>query len=353
MNPLDSLIVPELDIVPMTGRAIAISIAILTLISFMIIQDPQRVDAAKDAPQQVVDLVILEVREESVYLDVSVEGQPSIMVHWSATLSATLGRFVESVDVHMVPDHPSEIGVGLSIYDFTLTPSEPTVEGTANISAAPGTSASSSPVLVLGATAKAQPRGNSAGVTVDTLNVVILPYYSAEAHFSETVVTLKVGERRTFALDIENRGNSAGDFKVTVANSQELTDKGLEVSISEPNIDLGEGSNRKVDVVIKVRDGAKVGGHNLHIKVTPVEDRSGNVEGSALLALDVREAYMSTVQEILSKPRYILGAFALTVILLGLSVFLGLKLRAHMAWRRTLKRIRSSSHVLEDGPGDH
>ncbi|MCU0798725.1 MAG: hypothetical protein MUC62_03520 [Candidatus Thermoplasmatota archaeon] len=334
----------------MTGRALAISLALLSIISLPQYLDPSPIIAAPYVPQQVVDLVIIEIVEELVSMDVSVDGQPSITVHWSATLSTTLGRLVESVDVHMTPDHPSEIGVGLSIYDFTLTPAEPTLKGTANISAAPGTSASARPVLIMDATAIAQPRGNSAGVTADSLEVVILPFFSAEAYFSETAVTIKVGERRSFVLHIENRGNSAGDFSVSVGNSQEMADKGLEVSISEPTITIGEGSSRKVDIIIKVKDGAKVGGHNLQVKVTPVEAMSGNIEGSALIALDVREAYMSAVQDILANPLYLLGTFALAVIVLGLAVFLGFRLRAHLAWRRTLKRIRSSGHVMEEGP---
>jgi hypothetical protein len=242
----------------------------------------------------------------------------------------------------MVPGHPSELGIGLSIYDFTLTPSEPTVEGTANISAAPGTPASLGAVLVLDATASVQPRGNSAGVTSDSMDVVILPYFSAEAYFSETAVTLKVGEKRTFVLNVENRGNAVGDFKVAVVDPQELAENGLEVTISEPTVGIGAGSTRKVDVVVKAKDDAKVGGHNLQVKVTPVEDRSGNVEGSALLAMDVREAYMSVVQDLLGDPLYLGIGVVAAVILLGLLVFGGLKLRAHLAWRRTLRRISSS-----------
>ncbi len=305
------------------------------------------------SPDQIVDIVLIEIREESISIDVSVDGNATGILHWTATLTLQIGIIVESVTVHMTPDHSTDVSVGLSIYDFSLTPSDPVMVGTANITAAPGTSTSASPIIVLGATAKVQPRGTNAGVTDDSAEIVILPFFSAEAHFSETVVNMKVGERRTFVLEIENRGNSAGDFKVAVVNSQELMDKGVEVSISEQTVNIGEGSKRKVDIIIKVKDGAKVGGHSLQVKVTPSEVRSGNVEGSALLTLDVREAYMSTVQDLLSEPFYLLATFALVMIFLGLAVFLGLKLRTHLAWRRTLKRIRSSDHHKEGGPKGH
>jgi uncharacterized membrane protein len=178
--------------------------------------------------------------------------------------------------------------------------------------------------------------------------VGILPYYSAEASFVETAVTLKVGERRTFVLNIENRGNAAGDFKVTITNAAELLENGMEVTVSDPTVNIGAGSSRKVDITVKARDDADVGGYNLQVTVAPMEDRSGNVEGSALLAIDIREAYMSAVQSILGDPIYLAIAFIVAVVLLGLIVFGGLRLKAHLEWKRTLKRIRSKKVAPDD-----
>jgi hypothetical protein len=186
-------------------------------------------------------------------------------------------------------------------------------------------------------------------VTPDPVNIQILPFFSAEAHFRDTAVTMKAGERRSFELNIDNRGNSAGDFRVQVSNEGELADKGIEVSVQEPTVNIGEGQGRKVDVVVKVKDAAKVGGHSLLVKVTPVESRNGNVEGSALLTLDVRKGYMSAVQRVIGEPLSLLGFFALLVVLIGALTFGAFRLRSYLLWRRTLRRIRASDSPRERG----
>ncbi len=290
-------------------------------------------------PQQALNFVEVEIEEETISIDISFNGSFEGMLHCTATLLLNLGIVVESVDVFLEVDFPPEISVSLTDYEFTLTPENPTMDFTANVTVQPETSSSLTPLITIDGTANAQPTGTKGGIAEDSASVRVLPYYTAEISFRESAGSIQKGRSKTFTLLIENRGNAAETYVLNWANKAELNGKEISLEFEEKNIFLEEGGKKEIDITVKTGDKTTRGSYIIRIEVWSEIKGPENVEESrAAIVVDVSEPYIGSIQGFFSRSPYMIYLTAAAVlIVIILLVYFMLRWRAKRAWKRRLR----------------
>jgi hypothetical protein len=306
--------------------------------------------ADHEQPQQTINLVQVDIVEESIPVDISFNGSFEGKLHCSATLLLNLGLIVESVDVFLDVEYPPEITVALTDYDFTLTPQNPTFEFTANVTVLPETSSTKRPEIIIDGTANAQPTGTKGGIAEDSSSVVVLPFYTAEISFKDGSGTIQKGRSGTFPLVIENRGNAAETYVLNWANKQELNGKDISVEFEEKSISINEGEKKEMDVKVETGDDTTRGSYLIRIEVW--SERNGpdsKEESNAVIVVDVSDPYIGSIQGFFSRSPYMIYiSAALLIILIIIGVYLLLRLRARRAWKRRLREYQLHGDYEED-----
>lgn len=293
-------------------------------------------------PEQTLNMAEVEIDEVSLSIDVSFNGSFTDVLHCRVVLLLDLGIIVESVEVYLLPEFPSELSVVLSEYHFVLTPEGSVKEFTANVTVAPGTSSSADPQVVIGGTATAQPRGTKGGIIEDTAGVTVLPFYTAEISFKEPKVSISTGNTGKAELTVENRGNADEYYLLRCENAAELSGDGVSVTITETRVFLNEAGETDIEVEVKVDKSTHRGAYIVRIGVWSEKNGQENMEDSkAVLTVEVSSEYVGGIEEFLSKePYYLYIALAIGLVIVAAAIWGILKLREHLAWRRTLSRIR-------------
>ncbi|HHD16559.1 MAG TPA: hypothetical protein ENK47_07605 [Euryarchaeota archaeon] len=317
---------------------------LLHLSAFLILLMPTGTPLGADGlrTRQAINMVEIDITETSISIDTSFNGSSEGKLHCSARLLLNLGLFVDSVDLHLEVRYPDEISASLSEYDFTLTPSEPLAEFTANITVHPGTSSTVTPEVVIGGTATAQPSGTKGGVIEDSASIIILPFYTAEISFKEDSASIPKGEKKVFTLNIENRGNADETFILNWANENELKGAHLGVEFETAEVLIPEGGTVEVEVTVTTSSRTSRGSYIIRIETWSEKNGPSNKEESnAVIVVDVTDPYLGTIQGFLSASPFMVYLFiALTVMAAGAIVYLLLRVRANIAWKRRLRRYR-------------
>ncbi len=313
----------------------------LTLLVFAVLL-PQLVlsTSGADGPAQNIDMVEMEIDEERISIDISFNGSFTGQLHCRATLILDLGILIEYVDLYIEPVYDDYISVVLEEYEVRLTPDDPVYEFVANISVDPGTSSTLNPVVTMDGTARTN-RGTTGSVSGDLASVRILPFYSSNIFFVNPTGDMDTGSTETFSLTIENTGNADENFILSVTNSEFLASKDIEVTFEEARVFVEEGGKKQVEMKVKVGGGAERGSYI--IKISAWSERNGGVteeDTPATLTLNVDEAYIQFIEAFIKEPIYLWVGLIILIIILALLLWGGIKLREHILWRRTLKRVR-------------
>ncbi|MBN1539929.1 MAG: hypothetical protein JW939_07275 [Candidatus Thermoplasmatota archaeon] len=298
-----------------------------------------------DGPEQTIDMVEMEIDEDRISIDVSFNGSFTGQIHCRATLLLDLGILIEYVDLYIEPSFDDHISVVLEEYEARLTPEDPVYEFTANISVDPGTSSTLNPIVTMDGTVKTN-RGTTGSVLEDSASVRILPYYSSNIYFIDPTGEMDTGSTETFSLTMENTGNSAENFILHVTNSEFLASNDIEVTFEEARVYLEEGGRKQIDVKVKVGDRATRGSYL--VKISAWSEKNGGMteeDTPATLTLNVDEAYILFIEAFIKDPVYLWIGLALLVVILAFLFWVGLKVREHLLWKRTLRRLREANRV--------
>jgi hypothetical protein len=331
---------------PVVDKSLATGLTLL-LITVMMTQLVV-VRSEADGPTQTIDMVEMEIDEERISIDISFNGSFTGQLHCRATLILDLGILIEYVDLYIEPVYDDYISVVLEEYEVRLTPDDPVYEFEANISVDPGTSSTLNPVVTMDGTARTN-RGTTGSVSEDYASIRILPYYSSNIYFVNPTGNMDTGTTKTFSLTIENTGNADENFILSVTNSEFLASKDIEVTFEEARVYVEEGGKKQVDMKVKVGDGSSRGSYI--IKISAWSERNGAVteeDTPATLTLNVDEAYIQFIEAFIKDPIYLWIGLALLIIILALLLWGGIKLREHLLWRRTLKRVRQANLGEDD-----
>jgi len=296
-----------------------------------------------DGPQQTIDMVEMEIDEDSISIDVSFNGTFTGQIHCRATLLLNLGILIEYVDLYIEPSYDDYISVVLEEYEARLTPEDPVYEFTANISVDPGTSSTPGPVVTMDGTVKTN-RGTTGSVSEDSASVRILPYYSSNIYFVDPTGEMDTGSTETFSLTMENTGNADENFILSVTNTEFLASKDIEVTFEEARVFVEEGGKKEVDMKVKAGNGADRGSYI--IKISAWSEKNGEVteeDTPATLTLNVDEGYILFLEAFIKEPFYLWIGLALLVVILAFLFWVGLKVREHLLWIRTLRRLREAN----------
>ncbi|MGA1793695.1 MAG: choice-of-anchor T family protein [Thermoplasmatota archaeon] len=311
-----------------------------------------------DAPQQAVELVMMEIEEESISIDISFNGSSEGQLRCTATLIYDLGILIEYVDLYIDPEFPDYISVVLEDYEVRLTPDDPVYEFTANISVNPKTSATLNPSVVMGGMARTN-RGTDGTVRTDSAEVDILPYYSATIFFPNPTGNIDTGSTETFILTIQNTGNAGEHYLLAVTNNEFLSSKGIEVEFPESRVYVDEDGEEEVEVKVKTDSGTDRGSYIVQVAVW--SERNGHPteeDTEASLTLNIDKAYIDVIERFIKNPIYLWIGLGILVLIIGLGIWGLVKLREHLLWKRTLRNIRNSrvdeeasvdASVLEEG----
>ncbi|MBN1538934.1 MAG: hypothetical protein JW939_02230 [Candidatus Thermoplasmatota archaeon] len=312
------------------------------------------VEGRTDAPEQIMDLVMMEIDEERIAVDISFNATSTGQMHCRATLMYDIGLFIEYVDLHIELEFPPEhVSVVLEEYDVRLTPSSPVYDFIANITVLPKTSASLNPSVVLGGTARTD-RGAEGEVREDHCEIDVLPYYSVTIFFPDPTGDMDIGSSKTFPLTMQNTGNSGEHFILAVKNRDFLAEKGLEVTFSEPRVYIDEGGVKETDMKVRVDGGSERGAYLIEVYVWSEHNGQPTEEDNeASLTLNVDRPYIDLVEELVKAPIYLWVGLGILVVIIILVIWGFLKLREHILWRRTLNNIRNANTSEEpESPGD-
>lgn len=298
-----------------------------------------------------VNMVEVTIAEDSIPFDVSFNGSGSGTFHCSATLLLNMGIVTDSVDVLLTVERSEHISAVLSEYNFTLTPDDPVMEFTAEVTLLTGTSSSLHPILTIGGSAESQPTRTKGEVVEASASVEILPFYGAEITFVESFGKVDQGGSSTFALNIRNTGNSRENFIFILTNRDELRSRGISVSIEEESIALEEGGSKDITIKVKADRDASRGGVTVLLEVYSENKGPGSREPSTgVLTLTVENAGIGAVLDWFSSPIYLWGSLLFLIAILGALVYGGLKLRENIRWKRAVQRMRAPTEVEEDPP---
>lgn len=317
----------------------------LVAVSFLFIQVPLSLiaEGRTEGPEQAIDMVRIEIDEESVSVDISFNGTFMSEVHCRAILIFDLGLAIEYVDLFIEPQYPEYISVELEDYEIRLTSEDPVYEFTANISVDSGTSSTVDPTVTLGGTARTD-RGTDGGVETDIVSVRVLPHYSATIFFGVPTGTMDTGSSKTFILTIQNTGNSEEYFILKVMETEFLGGKGIEVTFEESRVDVEEGGEREIEVKLSVSGDTDRGSYL--IKISVWSEKNGQpteLDNTATLTLNVDRAYIDFIEGFIKDPIYLWIGLGLLILIIILAVWGVIKLREHLLWKRTLSNIRNTS----------
>jgi len=327
-------------------RALILSVIVMSALFVTVFAGAS---SGMEAPEQTVDLVVMEIQENSIPIDISFNGSSEGKLHCTATLIYDLGILIDYVDLHIEPEYPEYISVVLDDYDIRLTPDDPVYEFTANISVDPKTSSTLNPSVVMGGTAETN-RGTDGTVQTDSAEVDILPYYSATIFFPNPTGRMDTGSSETFVLTIQNTGNAGEHYILAVTNSEFLSSKGIEVEFPESRFYVDENGEENIDVKVKVDSGTDRGSYIVQIAVW--SERNGHPteeDTEASLTLNVDKAYIDVIERFIKDPIYLWVGLGILLLLIGLGVWGLFKLREHLLWKRTLRNIRNTQVDEQDG----
>ncbi|MGA1820144.1 MAG: choice-of-anchor T family protein [Thermoplasmatota archaeon] len=319
-----------------------LALLVTSSLLMLLLINGEQADGDVSSPQQAVELVVMEIEEESISIDISFNGSSEGQLKCSATLIYDLGIFIEYVDLYIEPEFPDYISVVLEEYEVRLTPDDPIYEFTANISVDPRTSSTLNPSLVLGGTARTN-RGTDGTVRTDSAEIDILPYYSATIFFPNPTGSMDTGSSDTFILTIQNTGNAGEHYILSVTNNEFLASKGIEVEFPESRVYVDEGGEEDIDVRVKVDSGTDRGSYIIQVAVW--SERNGHPteeDTEASLTLNVDKAYIDVIERFIKNPIYLWVGLGILVLLIGLGIWGIVKLREHLLWKRTLRNIRNT-----------
>ncbi|MGA1872541.1 MAG: choice-of-anchor T family protein [Thermoplasmatota archaeon] len=300
------------------------------------------IDADIDGPQQGVELVMMEIEEDSISIDISFNGTSTGQIQCRATLLYDLGLLIEYVDLYIEPEFPDYISVVLEDYEVRLTPESPVYDFTANISVDPKTSSTLNPSVIMGGTARTN-RGTDGEVRTDSTEVEILPYYSATIFFSDPTGDMDTGSTDTFPMTIQNTGNAGEHFILSVTNSEFLSSKGIEVTFQDSRVYVEEDGEEEVEVKVKAGKDTDRGSYIVQIAVW--SERNGHPteeDTEASLTLNIDNPYIDVIERFVRDPIYLWAGLAILVVVLGLGIWGAIKLREHLLWKRTMRNIRKA-----------
>ncbi len=304
-------------------------------------------DTTSGAPD--LNMVELDIAQESISFDVSFNGSCSGTFHCTASLLLNLGVLTDSVDVVLIVEQSEHMSVALSEYNFTLTQEDPTRDFLAEVTLLHGTSSSLQPVLTIGGSAISQPTGTKGAVVEDSAYVDVLPFYGAEISFVESYGKVDQGGSSTFSLNIRNTGNSDEKFIFVLVNNDDLRSRGITVSMEDGSITLAEGGSKEVPVKITADRDARRGGVTVYVEVYSENNGAGSREDSkGILTLTVENAGLGAILGFFSSPVYLWGSLILLIVVLGGFVYGGLKLREHLRWNRAVRRMKVQPLEGED-----
>ncbi len=313
----------------------------------MLIPFDLHVDGELDGPQQTVDLVRMEIDEETISIDISFNGSFTGQLRCRAILIFDLGIAIEYVNVYFEPEYPEYVSVVLEEYEARLTSEDPIHEFTANISIDPGTTSALNPIVIMDGTARTN-HGNDGGVETDSASVRILPYYSATIFFRVPTGTIDGGSSKNFILTLQNTGNAGGHYILTVTNAEFLASKGIEVTFPDSRVYVEENGEREVDVKVSVSGSARRGSYIVKIAVWSEKvGHASEQDNPASLTLNVEEGY-SKILGLIKDPIYLWVGLGILLVLVVLAIWGTIKLREHLLWKRTLNNIRNAE--LEEDP---
>lgn len=327
----------------MNGKGYLIAAVVLLL------SGPAAVDMCavgdERAPRQLVNIVDIEIAEDSVDMDVSFNGSSSAVLRNTASLkeSTFSGRVIDHVDVILTEESPDYLGVVLSVYEFTLSPEEPALQFTANVTITPGSSSSLSPVVTVDGTATVyfQSLDTQGGVAEDSVDVNILPFYGGELEFQQSFGKVVQGDERTFQLTVRNTGNAGDRFHLFISNSDELKEGGIKVTLESDTVDVPEGGSADLDVKVEAERDAKRGSTRVIVATYSEEKGPGDPEESrGILSLTVERRGFDIITGLFSSPVYLWLTLAVLLILGGALAFGAYRLREHLSWRRMVRDMR-------------
>ena len=292
---------------------------------------------------QAISVVEIEIQEEEITIDISIGKNRTSVLHCTASLTPGATLIFDSVDVNLIPTMPDYVNsVNLSKQAFTLTRSENQVDFTATVNVMEETSSSVDDVVEIGGEATLQPSGRKAGVSPDTSTIRVAPYYGGEVSFVNPASTIEQGGKKEFILLVENLGNSGDTFHLAVLDKDLLRNRGIRVKLETDTVDVAEGGTTEVKVEVEVDKEAGRGSSIVKIEIwSDNKGPSQKEESRALLTITVEERVIGFLRgTIFSDPIYMWLALFVVVVLVGIVIFLGVKLRDHLAWKRAIKRMK-------------
>ncbi|MFW3145518.1 MAG: choice-of-anchor T family protein [Thermoplasmatota archaeon] len=311
-------------------------------------------ERSTDPPKQSVDIIEIEIEEEEVRLDIGFNGTNLAILHCTATLLTNLGLLIDYADVYIEPVYSDPLKVVVEDDDFRLTPEDPVHEFIVNISTIPGTSASLKPIVTIDGTARTS-RGTTTGVNDDSVNVVILPYYGSILEFATPMGSVSAGDKRTFQLVIENNGNIGEHFILKVDDPGSLVSDGISVTFKEARVYVEEGGTKNVDVEVRVDSKTDRGAYVIRVVCYPESTGPGSdQESAASLTLNVDKGFIDAFEGFFKSPAYFWGTLIVLIIVLILAGYGIYRLKQHLEWKRTLRRIRETNleqRRAEEGSG--
>jgi len=306
-------------------------------------------DAAPD-PDQAINVVDIEIIQDGETVDISIGKNRTTVLDCTASLSPGVSLIFDSVDVVLITTKPDYVNsVNLSKQRFTLSRSEPEVEFIASVNVMEETSSSVNDEIEIGGEAILQPSGRKAGVTPDTAVINVAPYYGGEITFVNPSSVLKQGEKKEFTLQVINQGNTPDTFHMAVLDEDILRERGVKVSIEEETVDVVEGGTVDVKVEVEIDDDASRGSSVVKIELwSESKGPSQKEESTALLTITVEKRVIGFLRgTIFSDPIYMWLTLFVMVLFIGLLIFIGIKVRDRLAWKRAINRMKKPP---EGGP---
>ncbi|MEA3559046.1 MAG: hypothetical protein U9R75_07325 [Candidatus Thermoplasmatota archaeon] len=298
---------------------------------------------AEGAPRQTVDLVEIRIDTDQVSIDIGFNGTNNAVITCTLVLLADLGILVEYVDVYLEPVIPASVSLVLDTYEIRLTSDAPEYTLNANISVEPGTSATLNPVVGIGGSGKTN-RGQTVGVTSDSFSIDVLPYYGSNIFFSTIMGSVVSGETKTFKMNIESTSNIGEHFILEVSNSRELSDQGVHVEFEEARVFVDEGEAKVAEVEIRAGSDADRGAYVVKTRCYPESvGPSTQEQSTSSFTINVDKGYINVIEGFFKDPIYFYITIAVILIALVLGGYGIFKLRQHLAWKRTLKRVKEAN----------
>lgn len=300
-------------------------------------------ETTQAGPVQVVDLVVIEIEEDRVSVDIGFDGSKTAVLHCTATLIADLGVLYEYVDVELQKADPDRVHLVIEDSSFRLTPQDPVKEFTVNISVDPGTSSTLHPLVTIDGEARPD-FGPAQGVAEDSATIDILPYYGSimDHDLADGYINIRKGDTGSFQLTIENIGNIGEHFVLVALDSSTLSGKGISVKFEEARVFIAEGSTKNVEVEVKVSTDGERGSYQVKFECYPESVGPGTEEQTSItFQVDVK-GIGDDIEEIFDEPWKLIAALVGIVVLLILAGYGIYRLKQHLAWKRTLRRVREA-----------